>query len=66
MEREKQLLEISKLQEQMHGISIPPEDAKHNPFRPAKLIDSVPSSVPPQSQLGNSLLLVAMHWSSPP
>ena len=66
MEQEKQLLEISKLQEQMYGISIPPDDAEHNPFRPANLIASVPSSVPPQCQLGTSLLLVAMHWSRPP
>jgi hypothetical protein len=46
IDREQQLLEIRKLQEQIDAIPIPPDDAEHNPFHPANLIASVPTPVP--------------------
>ncbi|MFM8932633.1 MAG: hypothetical protein ACKOS8_12240, partial [Gemmataceae bacterium] len=53
VDREQQLLEIRKLQEQIDAIPIPPDDAEHNPFHPANLIASVPSPVPSLPNITN-------------
>ena len=53
VERERQLLQISVLQEQIDAIPIPPNNAKANPFHPANLTASIPSKLPPELERSN-------------